>query len=118
MDSNIVRKIIDNKLLIRDSIKHAIEKKLASPIDNETMRAISASQRNQQQRVSVYNDDYSSPIEMALAAYNFEQKRIEKAERLDSLSDFIIFNLNQNVKAGSIVNYIYVKFGIYPLTVR
>jgi hypothetical protein len=104
MDSYMVRKILDNSLVTRESIRNAIEHKLSS-----------------QENVSVgstYNDDFKNPIELAIVSYGLDKKRNDKKDNFESLSDFIIFNFAQKVEVNNVVGFIFVKFGLYPASVR
>lgn len=113
MDSYMVRRILDHSLISRESIRNAYEMQLSSPpstsVDQHSSRHPTA---------SLYNDDFHSPIEMALASYSIDRNKRFKAESFERLSDFVIFNLSPKVTVSAIVGFVYVKYGLYPMSVR
>jgi hypothetical protein len=109
-----VRRILDHRLLSRESIRNAYEMQLSSPpstsLDQHSTR--------QHPAASLYNDDFHSPIDMALASYSIDRNKRFKAESFEHLSDFVIFNLAPKVTVSAIVGFVYVKYGLYPMSVR
>jgi hypothetical protein len=108
LDTYIIRKILDNNILTRDSIKQSFDMKLSSMVVPENAGPNNAP----------YADDFKSPIELALFAYDLDKARRTRADLIGSISDLILCNLPDRLNAGNLREFIWIKYGIYPAHVR
>lgn len=109
LDSNIVRKIIDNCSISKESIKKAIEIKLS--VQDTNNNNIESTNLN-------YGDDFKSTLKMAAFSYEIENAKRRKIESLNGICDFFLCNVNSSIKTYHIRNLIELKYGCYPLDVR
>lgn len=114
LDTFIVRKMLDNNIITKDSIKQSIEIKLS--VQESGVNA--AASRGTAGNPSVYGDDFKSPVDMALFSYDIDRAKKDKLELFNSISDFIICNLPQRIKPNNIKEFISIKYGLYPESVR
>lgn len=113
LDTFIIRKILDTNILTRDSLKQSIEIKLSvqetsAPVINST--AINTP--------SVYGDDFRSPVDMVVFAYDIERAKKHKLDLFNSISDFMICNFGQMIKNFNIREFISLKYGVCAESVR
>jgi hypothetical protein len=114
LDMHIVRKIVDTNLITRDSIKQAIEMKLSvsqqvSETNNPPSIPITG---------TIYGDDFKTPIEMARLAYDLDKMKQDKEDLFKSLSDFIIFNLPNQMTIDCIRQFFAIKYCLNPINIR
>lgn len=109
LDSNIVRKIIDNNYISKESIKKAIEIKLS--VQDANNNSSEAANLN-------YGDDFKTTLKLAAFSYEIENAKKKKLDSLSGICDFFLCNLNANIRTYHIKNLIELKYGCYPLNVR
>jgi hypothetical protein len=114
LDMHIVRKIVDTNLITRDSLKQAIEMKLSvsqqvSETSNPPPLPVTG---------SIYGDDFKTPIEMARLAYDLDKMRQDKQDLYKSLSDFVIFNLPNQINIDCVRQFFTIKYCLNPSKIR
>lgn len=95
MDTNIIRKILDNSILSREAVKHALDIKLSAQIDD----------------LNRY-EDFKSHVELARSAYQIDQFTRSKNELIGSLGQFIICNLPTRLTADNLRKFFSIRFGL------
>jgi hypothetical protein len=109
LDTHIIRKILDNSILTRDSIKQSFDIKLSTAFDVcGTQQATSGT----------YADDFKSPVDLAMFAYDLDKAKTAKLDLIGSISDFIICNLPERITTANLREFIGIKYDVRPVHVR
>jgi hypothetical protein len=107
LDTHIIRKILDNNILTRDSIKQSFDIKLSTAYD------VCGAQIS-----GAYTNDFKSPVELAMFAYDLDKAKTEKLDLISSISDIIICSLPERMTTTNMREFIRIKYDIYPAHVR
>ena len=120
LDTLIIRKILDNGILTRDSIKLSFDMKLSAMIAPESNYSNSYHYNNNNLVTGngVYADDFKSAIELAAFAYDLDRAKKSRGDLVASISDLVICNLNQRLSPVNVREFFRVKYGLYAAHVR
>jgi hypothetical protein len=109
LDTHIIRKILDSNILTRDSIKQSFDIKLSMAFDVCGSAPVTAGN---------YADDFKSPVDLAMFAYDLDKAKTSKLELIGSISDFMICNLPERLVTANVREFMWIKYGVDPAHIR